>query len=489
MKSGAPWKLKGRPPEGRSEIARAVARRSGTSVGERLNRVIAAADDEDEEPSPPRDVDPKPPRRRWRQGFRYQTRDNGRHSDAKRRGHERDDEEEVPVRRQGGPYREEQPAEPADQPRRARVRSQERAAGRAARDDQKVSIDKDVSIDRAVAEIMARQRVLDDVGGDERGPAERPQVPAPVAHPGEARAAPREGSPPAPESAAGAAPDFGGLERQLRQITARIEALRPASDLETAIKAPRTDLTDIGRSLTEALPRRAVESLEIEIKALAQRIDHSRESGVDSTALAGLERGLKDVHEALRGLTTAESLVGVDAAVKALATKVDVIAAKDDPAALQQLEAAIGALRGVVSHVASNDTLTKVAEEVRALSAKVDGVANNAASGHALSALESRIDTLATALNASAEAGHAVPRELEKLLAGLIEKLEWVQLTHTDHAALAHLEDRIAMLVKRLDASDSRLGQLDGIERGLADLLVHIEQMRGGASGKIEAGV
>ena len=43
-----------------------------------------------------------------------------------------------------------------------------------------------------------------------------------------------------------------------------------------------------------------------------------------------------------------------------------------------------------------------------------------------------------------------MPRELEKLLSGLIEKLEWVQLTHTDHAALGHLEDQIAVLVKRL---------------------------------------
>src|SRR4029077_7960685 len=119
--------------------------------------------------------------------------------------------------------------------------------------------------------------------------------------------------------------------------------------------ALRTDLTDIGRSLTEALPRRAVESLEIEIKALGQRIDHSRESRVDSMALAGLERGLQDVREALRGLTTAESLVGVDAAVKALAQKVDVIDAKEDQAAVHQLETAIGALRGIVSHVASND--------------------------------------------------------------------------------------------------------------------------------------
>ena len=76
----------------------------------------------------------------------------------------------------------------------------------------------------------------------------------------------------------------------------------------------------------------------------------------------------------MRGLTTAESLVGVDAAVKALAQKVDVIAAKEDPAALHQLETAIGALRGIVSHVASNDTLTKVAEEVRALPPRSTGL-------------------------------------------------------------------------------------------------------------------
>jgi localization factor PodJL len=383
MKSGAPWRLGKRRPEGREgrdEIARAVARRSGTSVGEWLNRVIAAADDEDEEQPPPRDAEQDPPRRRWRRGFRYQTRDNSRGADAKQRARERnardrDDEKDAPLRRQGGPYREEQPREPVEPRRRDRPRPQEPAAARPARDDQNTPIapqapveqdapiDQAMSIDRAVAEIMARQRALEGEASGERAPVERPPPPAPVLHPSEVRARPREGSPPAPEDTAAAAPDFGGLERQLRQITARIEALRPASELETAIKALRTDLNDIGRSLTEALPRRAVESLEIEIKALAQRIDHSRASGVDAGSLAGLERGLQDVREALRGLTTAESLVGVDVAVKALAKKVDVIAAKDDPAALQQLESAIGALRGVVSHVASNDNLTKVAEE------------------------------------------------------------------------------------------------------------------------------
>ncbi len=340
----------------------------------------------------------------------------------------------------------------------------------------------DISIEQAVAEITARQRALDD---EEQAPAAPPLSPLSAAE--EAASARPESR--RFERMSEPALDLTGLERQLRQLTAQIETLRPGNNLDKAMDGLRDDLAEIGKLITEALPRRAVESLEIEVKALAQRIDHSRQSGVDSHMLAGLERGLADVREALRGLTTAESLVGVDEAVKALAHKVDLIAAKDDPAALQQLETAIGALRGIVSHVASNDALAKVAEDVRALAAKVDSLANTAASGHAISALESRLDTLASALNASTEAGQAVPRELEKLLAGLIEKLEWVQLTHTDHAALAHLEDRIAMLVKRLDASDARLGQLAGVERGLADLLVLLDQMRGkGGDGKIVLG-
>ena len=260
-------------------------------------------------------------------------------------------------------------------------------------------------------------------------------------------------------------------------MTARIEALRPSAELEKAVNGLRSDLAEIGRSLTEALPRRALEDLEIEVKTLGQRIDDSRQSGVDATALASIEHGLAEIREALRGLTPAESLVGFDEAVQGLTKKIDAIASKkEDPAALQQLETAIGALRGMVSHVASNDTLTKVADDVRALSAKVDSLA--ASETPKLSALENRIDILAAALNASAEAGQAVPRELEKLLSGLVEKLEWVQLSHTDHTALAHLEDRIATLVKRLDASDARLGLLEGVERGLADLLVYIEQLR-----------
>ena len=495
-----------------------------------------------------------------------------RHTDEDLRGRDRVAEAEQPVRRESVPYREERRREGANRPCREPDRFDEQIGHRPPQGDRQSNHQdiRQVSLDQAVAEITARQRALDSEAAaaiktrqrkltnlaanvdrqpdDFSGYAEtdrfaaaetapepaftRPQLPPilaredvfdePAAGAGFTSQPPplrlREESVSAwnvdPQSVNSPAPalDLSDLQQQLRQITARIETLRPASDLEGAINGLRAELAAIGRSVTEALPQRAVESLEIEIRALAQRINHGRQSGVDAAALAGLERGLADVREVLRGLNPAESLIGFDETLRALAKKIDLVSAKEDPAALQQLETAIGALRGIVSHVASNDTLTKVAEDVRALAAKVDDLATSTASGHALSALENRIDLLASALNDSTTAGYtasghalsalenridllatalnnstmagcAVPRELERLLAGLIEKLELVQLSQTDHTALAHLEDRIAMLVKRLDVSDARLGLLEGVERGLADLLVYIEQLRGANAG------
>ncbi|MFY9834934.1 MAG: hypothetical protein WAK55_00415 [Xanthobacteraceae bacterium] len=273
--------------------------------------------------------------------------------------------------------------------------------------------------------------------------------------------------------------DLTNLERQLRHLTTRIESLQPAHDFEKLIAVFRGDLLDISRQLTQALPRKAVDSLGQQVEALAERIDHSRQSDVDLSVLAAIERGLAEVRDALHGFTTAESLVGFDESIKALVQKVDLIIARQDPAALEQLETAIGALRGIVSHVASSDALNRVAEDVRVLAVKVDALANSAASGRAVSALECRIDTLASVLHAAAAPGHAPPRELEKLLSALIEKLDRGRFSQTDHAAFHRLEDRIALLIKRLDASDAQVGHLQSIERGLADLLVHLDRAHG----------
>jgi localization factor PodJL len=457
MKSGGPWNLRGLRPETLA-AARDAARRSGVSVGEWLNDLIEQTDDYGRASLRPAD--------------RADADDYGWPEQLLR-----DDD-----RRRARPR----------VPRRDYESNDDRAPAR----HSALAVDElnDVyaRLDRLTDQIeeLARRkpplrgaptppqrtrRWGEDVARDAADAGDMPvssasasDQPSPATTPRIAEAA-NEGEP---------SVKIPELEEQLRLITAQIESLR-STGLDTVIAAFRSDLAEIRRQLTEALPRQAVESLCVEVEALAGRIDRSRERTGESDAIAGIERGLAEVRDALGGMTTAESLVGFDEALKALAQKLDFIIAREDPAALRQLETAIGALRGVVSHVASNDALNKVADDVRNLATKIDSLAKGAASGQAVSALGNRIDSLTDAINASAEI-HA-PQGLEKLLSETMEKLESVRI-NTDPAAFKHLEERIAQLIGKLDASDARLGKLTAVERGVTDLLSQIEEFRGPAT-------
>src|SRR5262249_33306280 len=163
-----------------------------------------------------------------------------------------------------------------------------------------------------------------------------------------------------------------------------------------------------------------------------------------------------EVRDALHGLTPAENLVGVDRSMRELSQKIDLIADNNqDPAALRQLEGSIVAMRGIVSHVASNDALARLSDEVRALAERVDQIAGSG-TGHVLTNLEDRISALADALEARNQRGQDVPHELEAVVKGLSDKIERIQLSPGDGVALGNLEDRIAKLVEKLDASDAR---------------------------------
>ena len=305
-------------------------------------------------------------------------------------------------------------------------------------------------LDQALIEIADRQRTLDGYAPLAAGSASlNPATPA---------------GPPPPARAQ----ELSGPEQQLRQ----------PCGLDKAVDALRADLAEIGVMVQEAMPRNAVEALESELRNLAERIDHTRHTGADEPALAGVERGLAEVRDALRGLTPAENLVGVDQAVQQLSRKIDIIADNaQDPAALRQLERAITAMRGIVAHVASNDALARLSDEVRALGDKVDRAAGSGTSS-ILFALEDRIAALADALEARNQRGQSVPQEIDVVVKGLTDKIERVQLTRSDHAAFKHLEDRIAKLIEKLDASDARLNHLEAIERGLAEMLIHFEHQR-----------
>src|SRR5207342_730412 len=111
---------------------------------------------------------------------------------------------------------------------------------------------------------------------------------------------------------------------------------------------------------------------------------------------------------------------------------------------------------------------------IQTLSDKIDHLAISGSAGDAFNRLELRIDALSRAVSERTNGGDTA---IEALLQSLSTKIEQLQ-SRGDWTALDHFEGRITKFVERLEATDSRLNHLDAIERGLADLLVHIEEIR-----------
>src|ERR1700704_2600954 len=300
------------------------------------------------------------------------------------------------------------------------------------------------SLDFAIAEIAARQNELD------AAPRPRPPRSEPLTAPATAPAIP-------------AGPDFSTLERHLFQITSQIEALQRPDGIEQSIAAFRGELAEIRQAITEAMPRRAIESIENEIRSLSRRIDDTRQSGIDAQALAGIERTLSEIREVLRSLTPAEQLAGYDEAIRNLGAKLDLILrASDDPSTVQQLEGAIAALRAIVSNVASTDALARLSDDVHTLSSKVDQLTRSEGNSDSFAILEQRIAALTSTLESRERPVVSESSEqLEGAVRALSARLDRMPVGNDSASAFAHLEQRVSYLLERLETStDNRSGNL-----------------------------
>src|SRR6516165_9570183 len=377
------------------------------------------------------------------------------------------------------------------------------------------------SLDFAVAEIAARQNELDNAPPARQMPPRNGPPIAPSAPPMASYVSPSV--PPTPVG-----PDFSSLERHLLKITSQIEALQRPDHIDQSIVAFRRELSEIRLAITEAMPRRAIESIENEIRSLARRIDDTRQSGIDSQALAGIERALSEIREVLRSLTPAEQLAGYDEAIRNLTAKLDqILRANDDPSTIHQLEGAIAALRSIVANVASNDALARLSEDVHVLSSKVDQLARADHHADSFAILEQRIAALATsienreqrpvvhensehienALRAMSDRLDRMPvgssnsenienavraladrldrmpvsssnfENIENAVRALADRLDRMPVGSDNVSAFAHLEQRVTYLLERLEATaDHPSGNLGRVEEGLQDILHQLER-------------
>ncbi|HEY0233429.1 MAG TPA: hypothetical protein VGC86_00025 [Afipia sp.] len=315
-------------------------------------------------------------------------------------------------------------------------------------------------LDFSIAEIIARQGELDG----------RPQLQPP------AYLTPQMAAPIAPNY-----PDFSGLEKQLFNITSQIETLRRPDGIEQSIAAFRAELSEIRIAITEAMPRRAIESLENEIRSLAKRIDETRQHGIDGNALSGIERALADIRGELRSLTPAEQLAGFDDAIRNLGGKIDMIVrSNQDPGAIHQLDDAIAALKTIVANIASTDVMTQLADNVRTLSLKVDQLSQSGGGSDILSALEQRIGVLTSALEQRERPAPADSSYFDNAVRTISDRLDHLQVGSDPSSTFTHVEQRVAHLLERLEASESRPANFGRIEDGLSEILRLLQQRTDG---------
>ncbi|MGY3510071.1 hypothetical protein [Bradyrhizobium lupini] len=351
----------------------------------------------------------------------------------------------------------------------------ERAAAQVYRNSPPLS---PASFDVAVAEITARQSELDGFTPRQMPPRAAPPI-APAAAPYAPPMAPPAAAyaPPSPQPG----PDFSALERHLLKITSQIESLQRPDNTEQAINTFRSELAEIRNAITEAMPRRAIESIENEIRSLHRRIDETRSNGTDGQVLSGIEHALSEIKQVLRTLTPAEQLTGYDEAIRNLGAKLDLILrANDDPSTVRQLEGAISALRGIVSNVASNEALARLSDDVQLLSSKVDQVTRASGQGDSFAVLEQRIAALTAALETRERPQPSESSEqLESAIRALSDRFDRMQVGNDSASTFAHLEQRVSYLLERLEAaSDPRNGNFSRVEDGLHDILRHLERQQ-----------
>jgi localization factor PodJL len=278
------------------------------------------------------------------------------------------------------------------------------------------------------------------------------------------------------------------IEEQMHVLTAEIGKLFPPVRAEEIAAALRKDLAEIADTLKNALPQGALASLEQEVRALGVRIEANREQLRDHPVIADIERSLGELRERLGAASPAGEIASLAETVKVLSCKADAIASQAAaPEGLHQLDDAIGALRGLAKEMASPAGIAGLSRDIRALAEKIDNSARPDAGAAAMMTLDKRLAEMAAAFDKSRAEGVAIPPDFEAVMKKLANRLESVEVRSADHDALKNLEGRIVGLVAKLDASEARLSRLDGVERGVGELLEQINGLRAQNENKLQA--
>ncbi len=280
-------------------------------------------------------------------------------------------------------------------------------------------------------------------------------------------------------------PQGDGLEREIRGLSGRIEQMRreiaerESGQQDHAVAELRADIAAMAEQLTDLAPRKAVESLELEVHALADRLEQASAQGLAAEPLQALVR---EFERTVARMMPAE---GIADELKAISFRIDTLATRGITSGLmEKLADETTAIRAMLADTVSRDAIEDLAAQIAALGRRIDDMAvprQGASDIEAItSAIETRIGEIADRLAAAPR--QAVPAasnpQLEEALRRLADKLEDSHARPDDPGALADIERHILSLAAKIDAADGRFAQLGTIERGLSDLFAQMEEIR-----------
>jgi hypothetical protein len=243
-------------------------------------------------------------------------------------------------------------------------------------------------------------------------------------------------------------------------------------------------LDEIANSPKNTVPAGALSSLTQEVRALGERIEANHVLLRDRPGLVDIERSLAYLRQRIDAIAPVADIANLAETVKILSQKA-IASQATVPEGLRRLEDAVSALRGLAGQMASPTKIAELSRDIHGLAERIDNIAQPVHCN--MMTLNKRLAEMTAAFEKSRAESLTIPADFETVVQKLADRLEAVEVRSADQGALKKLEALIVGLVEKLDASEARLSRLDGVERGVSELLEQINALRAQNEKKLQA--
>lgn len=307
-------------------------------------------------------------------------------------------------------------------------------------------------LDAAVADIMMRQSALDG-------------TPLPSTFQRPAYAQP--------------APDFRGIESQLRNLTEEMNAIRKAGLQSESIDGLRSQISDLAGKLTELAPRRSLEALEHAVETLVNRIDRG-DIGASTQNSGEIAQTLEEIRQAIASVRPAESFASVERELIELSRKLEVMNSRGtDSAAIEKLQQQTTDIRDMLTGALPADMLKALCSQIELLVRKFEGApaggTDNTAVVDVMSAFDRRIEALSERIERASKETPNAP-DLGEIRSRLDDLMHTIG--KSGQATSTSVESGLRALSDKLDATESRLSALGAIEKNVKELFQQMQEVR-----------